>query len=169
MAENIFIAVGSNIEPEKNIEVALVELKKYVKITAVSNFYKSAPVGNPEQPLFLNGVIKIQTDLKPRELKFDILRKIEEKLGRIRTSDKNADRTIDLDLILYDDLVVDEPDLRLPDPAIRIYPFVAVPLLEIAPDLILPDTKMALFNEPVMKLKTDLRLEAIFTKRLKAL
>jgi 2-amino-4-hydroxy-6-hydroxymethyldihydropteridine diphosphokinase len=169
MLSDIYIAVGSNIEPQENIKDALIELKKYVEITAISNFYKTAPIGNPANEDFLNGVIKIKTGIKPRELKFDILRKVEEKLGRIHSTDKNAARTIDLDLILYDDLVIDEPDLRLPDPSIRLYPFIAIPLFELIPDLILPDTKTALTNEPIVKLKTGLKLESEFTEYLRRL
>jgi dihydroneopterin aldolase/2-amino-4-hydroxy-6-hydroxymethyldihydropteridine diphosphokinase len=126
-------------------------------------------VGQSEQPDFINGVIKIQTDRSPRELKFDILRKIEEKLGRVRSGDKFAPRTIDLDVILYEMTLSDEPGLCLPDPSIRSYPFVAVPLLELAPELILPDTKTPLADEPATKLKTDLHLEAKFTERLRGL
>ena len=76
-------------------------LKTHVTITAISNFYKTSPVGGRNQPDFINGVVKIQTDRSPRQLKFDILRKIEEKLGRVRSEDKYAPRTIDLDMILY--------------------------------------------------------------------
>ena len=84
------------------------------------------------------------TTHQPRELKFDVLREIESQLGRIRTDDKHAARTIDLDLILYDDVTTNEADLILPDPSINIYPFVAVPLLELLPDLILPGTRVRL-------------------------
>ena len=164
-----FIAIGSNIEPEKNISAALLALKEYLTITALSNFYKTTAVGTTAQPDFLNGVVKIKTALQPRQIKFDILRKIEERLGRIRTADKFAPRTIDLDLILYGTLIIDEPDLRLPDPAIRTYPFVAIPLLELAPNLILPDTTKPLSTEPVTKLKTALHLESELTDSLRRL
>jgi 2-amino-4-hydroxy-6-hydroxymethyldihydropteridine diphosphokinase len=169
MSEDIYIAVGSNIKPKDNIINALVALKTYVTITVISNFYKTSPVGGLNQPDFLNGVVKIRAQRSPRELKFDILRKIEEKLGRVRSEDKNAARTIDLDLILYGKKVIDEPGLCLPDPAIRLYPFIAIPLLEIARELILPDTRMPLADEPVTKLKNDLYLEPVFTERLRRL
>jgi 2-amino-4-hydroxy-6-hydroxymethyldihydropteridine diphosphokinase len=164
-----FVAVGSNIEPEENIRRALLDLKKYLTITAISNLYKTPAVNRPDQPDFLNGVVKIQTNYSPRELKFDILRKIEEQLGRFRSTDKFAARTIDLDLIVYGDLVIDEPDLCLPDPSIRSYPFVAIPLLELAPELILPDTLTPLSAEPAAKLNADLYLETEFTARLRRL
>jgi 2-amino-4-hydroxy-6-hydroxymethyldihydropteridine diphosphokinase len=164
-----FIAVGSNIQPEKNISAALLALKEYLTIITISNFYKTAAVGTATQPDFLNGVIKIKTTHPPREIKFDILRKIEERLGRIRTADKFAARTIDLDLILYGTLIIDDPDLCLPDPTIRTYPFVAIPLLELAPYLILPDSAKPLSSEPVTKLKTSLHLEPDFTTYLRLL
>ena len=166
MAEDAYIAVGSNIKPQDNIFDALIALKTYVTINAISNFYETPPVSGPGQPDFLNGVVKIKTDRSPREIKFDILRSIEERLGRVRSTDKYAPRTIDLDLILYGSLVIDEPDLHLPDPSICLYPFVAVPLLELAPELIMPDARTPLSDEPVIKLKADLRLEPEFTARL---
>ena len=169
MLEDAFIAIGSNIKPQNNIPRALIMLKSYVTIDAISNFYKTGPVGGRKQPDFINGVIKILTDRNPHQLKFEVLRKIEEKLGRMRCKDKFAPRTIDLDVILYGTTVSDEPDLHLPDSSIRNYPFVAVPLLEISPQLILPDTKTPLSDEPVTKLKTDLHLEPEFTERLQRL
>jgi 2-amino-4-hydroxy-6-hydroxymethyldihydropteridine diphosphokinase len=169
MLEDVFIAVGSNIEPQDNIFRSLLMLKSYVTISATSNFYRTTPVGGRKQPDFINGVVKILTDLDPRQLKFKVLRKFEEKLGRNRCEDKFAPRTIDLDVILYGVTVLDEPDLHLPDPSIHSYPFVAIPLLELAPEMILPDTKTPLADEPAAKLKTGLRLELEFTERLRRL
>jgi 2-amino-4-hydroxy-6-hydroxymethyldihydropteridine diphosphokinase len=166
---DIFIAVGSNIDPSKNIAASLLELQTHVQILAISNFYRTAAVDRPEQPDFLNGVIKIQTALDPRKLKFDILRKMEDQFGRVRSEDKYAARTIDLDIILYGTLLIAEPGLCLPDPAIRTYSFVAVPLLELAPHLILPDSGTPLSKEPAAKLKSGLNLESEFTSSLRRL
>ena len=88
--------------------------------------------------MFYNCVVEIETGLAPRDLKFRLLRRIESELGRTRGSDKFAARTIDLDLILYDDLVMTDDDLTLPDPDITLRPFLAVPLQELAPELVLP-------------------------------
>jgi 2-amino-4-hydroxy-6-hydroxymethyldihydropteridine diphosphokinase len=162
-----FIAVGSNIDPQENILRALLALKKYMAITGVSNFYQTKAVGASDQPDFLNGVIKVRTYRGPRTLKFEVLRNVEAKLGRVRCADKFAARTIDLDMILYGTVVMDEPDLILPDPAIRTYPFVAVPLLELAPDLILPDTCTPLWAQRSANLKTDLLPQPEFTDRLR--
>ena len=142
-----FLAVGSNIDPESNIPAALTRLCSLTPVLASSTFYRTIYLDRPDDPPFLNGVWLIRTDLSPSELKFDLLRPLEAALGRIRSLDKSAPRTIDLDLILYADFVIDHPALKLPAPEIRIRPFVAVPLLELAPKLILPDT-----GEPLARL-----------------
>ncbi len=151
MAADAFIAVGSNVLPEDNVPRALARLRTHLSIVAVSTFYRTTAVGRPGQPDFVNGVVAIRTARPPREVKFDVLRRIEAELGRVRTADKYAARTIDLDLLLYGTMVVDTPDLHLPDATIRSYPFVAIPLLELACDLILPDTRTPLSEEAVIK------------------
>lgn len=139
-ASDVYIAVGSNIDPEEKIPVAARLLALSVDLVAVSTFYWSAPLDRPEQPRFINGVLQIRTALEPRPLKFELLRSIEARLGRVRGPDRYAPRTIDLDIALYYDRVIDEEGLRVPDPDIGTRPFLAVPLLELAPDLVLPDT-----------------------------
>lgn len=134
----VFIAVGSNINPYINIPEALQMLKEVTRLEAVSSFYETEPIGNPEQPVYVNGVLMVTTGYGPRELKFDVLRDIENRLGRIRTADKNAPRSIDLDIILYDDLVMDAVDIVIPDPAIYNRAFVAIPVFELDPDLMIP-------------------------------
>jgi len=133
-----FVAVGSNIDPEDNIRRAVRLLARRTRIVAVSTFYRSSPVGPPGQPAFVNGVVEIETDLHPLELKRTVLRRLEACMGRVRTEDKYAPRVIDLDLVIYGDRTADTPELTLPDPQIRTRPFLAVPLAELAPDLPLP-------------------------------
>lgn len=135
-----FIGVGSNIEPETNIINALRDLAAFVNPVASSTFYETTAIGREDQKNYLNGVWEIITDVSPKELKFNILRSIEKKLGRIRTKDKYDSRTIDLDLIIYKDLVINDPDLTVPDPDIYKRPFLSIPLYELSPDLLLPDT-----------------------------
>jgi 2-amino-4-hydroxy-6-hydroxymethyldihydropteridine diphosphokinase len=141
----VFVAVGSNIDPEHNIPTALERLKAHVCVTGVSTFYRTAPLRSPHgaapetQPAFINGVFRLETSIPARELKIDVLRKIEETLGRVRTTDKYAPRPIDLDIAMYGDQVIDLPGLHVPDSDIRTRNFIAVPLLELAPDLRLPD------------------------------
>jgi 2-amino-4-hydroxy-6-hydroxymethyldihydropteridine diphosphokinase len=136
-----YLGVGSNIRPEENFRKALNVLQHYVDVVAVATVYRTAPIGRPEQGEYLNSVWQIETHYPPEHIKFRILRHLEADLGRRRTTDKYAPRPIDLDLILYGDLVVHSDDLVLPDPDIRTRWFLAVPLLELAPTLILPDTQ----------------------------
>lgn len=138
--ETAYIGIGSNVEPEVNIPRALELLAERARLRAISTFYRTAALDRPGQPDFLNGACRIETDLDPRRLKFETLRDIEARLGRRRTADKYGPCTIDLDVLLYGRRVCDEPDLRIPDPDIRARPFVAAPLLELAPDAVLPDT-----------------------------
>jgi len=109
-----------------------------------------------QQPLFLNGVVKVRTGLDALTLKLDVLRGIESVLGRVRTADAHAARTIDLDILLYDSAIIEEPKLRIPDPDIRERPFLAIPLLELAPDLVLPDTGERLAALPCARRRAEL-------------
>jgi len=149
-----FVAVGSNINPEVNVRAAVRLLAERVQIAAVSTVYRTEPEGPPGQPSFYNCVIEVTTDIPAHEFKFKVLRAIESELGRQRTSDKYAPRPIDLDLILYDDLVLNADGLVLPDPDIRNRPFLAVPLAELAPGLTLPGT-----NVRIAELATALRTD----------
>jgi 2-amino-4-hydroxy-6-hydroxymethyldihydropteridine diphosphokinase len=133
-----FISVGSNINAEANVRAAVRLLSEAVRIVGVSTFYATEPIGRPEQPTFYNGVLEVETDIPPRDLKQSVLRRIEHQLGRERTEDRYAARTIDLDVLLYDDQVQDSADLVLPDPDVAARAFLAVPLCELAPDLVLP-------------------------------
>ncbi len=168
-AVDAFVAVGSNIRPQENIRRALTLLNAHVSIVAVSTFYRTPAVDRPEDPDFANGVLRIRTARPPRAVKFEVLRPIEDQLGRVRSADKYAPRTIDLDLILYGALVLDAPDLHLPDATIRAYPFVAIPLLELAPDLILPDTGTPLSGEPIVKAAGGMQPLPDFTESLRRL
>lgn len=134
----VFVSVGSNIEPEENVKRALQMLKKYVKVIAVSTFYKNEADGRADQEPFYNGVVEIDTDLHPTELREDVLHRIEDELGRVRVEDKFAARTMDLDVLVYGDLVGEAGELVLPEPLIPERPFLAMPLAELAPDMELP-------------------------------
>lgn len=136
-----YLGIGSNIRPEENFRKALNVLQHYLDVVAVATVYRTAPIGRPEQDEYLNTVWQIRTRYAPEHIKFHILRHLEADLGRRRTIDKYAPRPIDLDLILYGDLVVHSDELVLPDPDIRTRWFLAIPLLELAPTLILPDTQ----------------------------
>lgn len=142
-----FIAVGSNISPAYHVQKALELLIDRIRVVDVSTFYRTKAIDRPDQPDYLNGVFEIRTSLRPEALKRGILALIENELGRVRTADKFAARTIDLDIALYGDETIDTPGLSIPDPDIRARPFLAKALLELAPDLILPDS-----NEPLAKI-----------------
>lgn len=136
----VFIGVGSNIEPETNIVAALVRLSERMILSAISTFYRTQAVNHPDRPLFLNGVVCGQTALLPIPLKFDVLRGIEMELGRSLGEDRYADRVIDLDILLFGDVTMREDSIEIPHPDIRQRAFVSIPLLELASDIILPDT-----------------------------
>ncbi len=138
-----FVSVGSNINPGENVRRAVRLLARQVRVQGISTVYLTEPVEQQhEQEPYYNCVLETETDRSPLELKQNVLRLIEEELGRKRSADKFAPRTIDLDLILYDDLVIKEEGLTLPDPEILKRPFLSIPLCELAPELVLPDTRI---------------------------
>lgn len=132
-----FIGIGSNMEPAKNVKDAVRNLAQQTCVTGISTVYCTDALDRPEQPPYFNCVVEIETDTTPVELKHGMLRPIENRLGRERSDDKDAPRPIDLDLILYGDLIMDTEDIKLPDPEILERPFLAIPLFELAPDLVL--------------------------------
>jgi 2-amino-4-hydroxy-6-hydroxymethyldihydropteridine diphosphokinase len=133
-----FVSIGSNIDPETNVAKAFSRLRESVAVSGISTVYITKPEDRPGQPDFYNCVAEISTDLQPLALKQQVLERIERELGRARTSDRSAARTIDLDLILYDELVANTDGLAIPDPDIATRAFLAIPLYELAPDLVLP-------------------------------
>ena len=134
-----FIGLGANLgDPRRQIRAALAALEKIpaTRLTGQSSFYLSAPLGYAEQPDFVNAVAQIRTELAPRAL-LNALLEIERSLGRSR-SHANAPRTLDLDLLLYDGTVIDEPGLRVPHPRMHTRAFVLAPRAEIAPGIDIP-------------------------------
>src|SRR3989338_9460483 len=132
-----FIGIGSNIDPEKNVRAAVRSLAQQTRVVGISMVYCPGALDRPKQPHYFNCVVEIDTKSPPAIVKHGILRPIENSLGRKRSEDKYAPRTIDLDLILYGDLAMDAEDIKLPDPEILERPFLAIPLFELAPDLVL--------------------------------
>ena len=134
-----YIALGANLgNPVATIDdaiEALVSLRGSVFL-AMSSLYRTAPVGLKRQPDFINAVVAVKTRLTPREL-LEALFAIEERFGRKRTV-KNAPRTLDLDLLLHGETVLDDPGLTLPHPRMHERAFVLAPLVEIAPDIVIP-------------------------------
>jgi pantoate--beta-alanine ligase len=139
---SVLLGLGSNLgEREKQIQHALelLEKKPGVRILRRSSLVETEPVGGPPQGRYLNGVLEVETTLEPRAL-LETLAGVEQALGRERTV-RNGPREIDLDILLYGDLVVDEPDLQIPHPRMLERGFVLDPLKEIAPGRIHPLTK----------------------------
>ncbi|MBU4311686.1 MAG: 2-amino-4-hydroxy-6-hydroxymethyldihydropteridine diphosphokinase [Candidatus Omnitrophica bacterium] len=127
-----YIGVGSNLgDRQGNIEAAIQGLREAggIEVTKVSSIYETEPVGGPQQPKYLNGVIAINTELEPRQLLL-ALQKIENQFGRER-SVKNGPRTIDLDILMYGEEEIDEPDLKIPHPRMHEREFVLKPLRDI--------------------------------------
>ena len=134
-----FIGLGANLgDPARQVRAGLAAIQQIptTHLAGQSSFYLSAPLGYAEQPDFVNAVAQIQTELAPRAL-LDALLAIERSLGRSR-SHANAPRTLDLDLLLYDSMVIDEPGLRVPHPRMHTRAFVLAPLAQIAPGIEIP-------------------------------
>ncbi len=132
-----FIGIGSNVEPAKNVRAAIRSLAQQARLTGISMVYRTEALARPEQHPYFNCVVEIETITPPVDVKHRMLRPIEHGLGRQRSADRYAPRTIDLDLIVYGELSMDTEDLTLPDPDILMRPFLAIPLFELAPDLVL--------------------------------
>jgi 2-amino-4-hydroxy-6-hydroxymethyldihydropteridine diphosphokinase len=135
-SKRVVIALGSNLGDRKStIESAIDLLKEFIEIEKVSTLIETDPVGGPEQGLYINGVLLGRTSLAPEELMTKLL-EVEAELGRVR-SVPNAPRTIDLDLIDYEGVVIDSPTLTLPHPRAHQRHFVIKPWLEIDPEALL--------------------------------
>lgn len=135
-----FIGLGSNLNgPAGQVEAAfgLLEELQDSRLVARSSLYRAAPLGGIEQPDFVNAVAALETQLGARSL-LEQLQHIESSRGRERGGRRWGPRIIDLDLLVYDDVVIDEPDLIVPHPGIAERNFVLLPLREIAPELEIP-------------------------------
>lgn len=135
----VFVGLGSNLEdPCAQVGQAMRELSILPRTRVVrrSSLYRSAPVGYLDQPDFINAVVQLQTGLSPRAL-LDELLALELRCGRTREF-ANAPRTLDLDVLLYDDVRQHEHGLTIPHPQMHLRAFVLLPLLEIAPDVQIP-------------------------------
>jgi 2-amino-4-hydroxy-6-hydroxymethyldihydropteridine diphosphokinase len=136
-----YVGLGANLgDREATIRraVALVDELGGVAVVGVSSLRETEPWGPVEQPRYLNGAVALETDLRPREL-LDALLDVERRLGRARDDEERwGPRTIDLDLLLYGDLVLDEPGLDVPHPRLHERRFALEPLAELAPDALVP-------------------------------
>lgn len=161
-----YIAIGSNLDPEQHIPESLHRLGQEVTLLGLSTFYRTQALNRPDQPDYYNGVVAVYTQIGARELKYEVLKKIEQRMGRRRSDDRYAARIIDLDLVLFANEVIDEPGLKIPDPDLQ-RPFVAGAILELAPELILPDTGRPLREMVDRNALDELKPLTEFTQRLK--
>jgi len=141
MMRRVYVGIGSNLgDREFLIRKAVESLRQLpqTNVSGVSSLYDTEPVGETEQPPFLNAVAWIETELLPRELLWQMLL-IEKRMGRVR-SKRWGPRSIDLDLLFYDDELIDEPDLQVPHPEAHRRAFVLLPLLELDPNFRHPVT-----------------------------
>ena len=134
-----YLALGSNISPETNLPAAAERLADYGSVIRVSTVWESRPVGDTNQANFLNAAMLLETPLSAEELKGVAIAEIEQNLGRGRDpQNKNAARTIDIDIALFNQDVLSVGENRIPDPEILTRPFLAVPLAELDPEYVHP-------------------------------
>jgi len=140
----VYLGLGSNLGDRRgNLEKALAALRRHpaIRVLAVSSFVETAPVGGPPgQGAYLNGAARIKTDLGPAAL-LEELKRLERSVGR-REGPRWGPRTLDLDILLYGDTVLETPDLVIPHPRLGERRFVLEPLAEIAPDVRDPITNL---------------------------
>lgn len=130
-SHKICLSLGSNIDPAENLNAAVELLRERMTVLAVSRAWRTIAVGT-QGPDFLNAAVLVDTDCPPDTLKNDVLRKIESRLGRVRTEDKFAPRTIDIDIITCDDCILDRE--------LWSYPHLALPVSELLPELEHPES-----------------------------
>ena len=159
----VYVSAGSNIEPQQNLRSALDKLERVFGKLDLSAVYRTRAVGF-EGDDFLNLVLSFVTSLPPEKVVAELDR-VETSAGRYREGERFAPRTLDLDLLLYGDTVVDGPDLTLPRADVTDYAFVLGPLAELAPDLahpVLGETMQALWSafdqsaQPITRLAESL-------------
>jgi 2-amino-4-hydroxy-6-hydroxymethyldihydropteridine diphosphokinase len=142
--QRAYIGLGSNLDqPAEQLRAALAAIAALPDTTleAVSSLYASSPLGPADQPDYVNAVAALDTHLTPLEL-LDCLQQIEQQQGRQRKAERWGPRTLDLDILLYGQQVIDLPRLQVPHYHLQARPFVLYPLAEIAPELLLPDGRV---------------------------
>lgn len=145
----VYLSLGSNIRKEQNLPAAVRMLRTLGGVVAVSAVYETAPQGTTQQPSFFNAAVLLETSQTPTQIKDDLIATIETALERERQADKNAPRTIDIDIALFNDEVLDyvPADGRprhIPDPDLLVSAHAIVPVAELAPDKRHPETGQTL-------------------------
>jgi 2-amino-4-hydroxy-6-hydroxymethyldihydropteridine diphosphokinase len=149
MPISAYLSLGSNIgNRESHLGDALARLRALGRVGAVSSLYETEPVEFTDQPWFLNCVVLLETNATPAQMLANLLA-IEQEMGRVRNQ-KKGPRTIDIDILLFGEAIVDSPELTIPHPAMHQRRFVLEPLAEIAPEIqhpILKETIRRLLEE----------------------
>ncbi|MCA9184361.1 MAG: 2-amino-4-hydroxy-6-hydroxymethyldihydropteridine diphosphokinase [Pirellulaceae bacterium] len=173
MTHSVYLLLGSNIQPERNLERAVRHLVEYCAVRGISRVWQSPPFGYPDQADFLNVAVHIETNLTVIELRDRLLRPLEQQLSRVRDpQNKNGPRTIDIDIAIYGDLTLrlTNEHLSIPDPDICERLFICAPLAELAPGFRHPVTGQTLADmaeqlsksSPPLLARDDVDLRAIF-------
>jgi 2-amino-4-hydroxy-6-hydroxymethyldihydropteridine diphosphokinase len=153
---NLYLALGTNLgDRPANLQAAIAALPPTVQVIEQSSVYETPPWGYSDQPTFLNMALHAETGLEPLAL-LSYLKNLENELGRVE-SFRYGPRQIDLDILFYDNLVLETPELVIPHPRLQERAFVLVPLAEIAPNLIHP-----LAGKTISDLLTHVPVEGIF-------
>jgi 2-amino-4-hydroxy-6-hydroxymethyldihydropteridine diphosphokinase len=141
--QTAYIGMGANLAswagaPQATLAAAVLRLESLGRVTRRSSLYSTEPVGFAGQPRFMNAVVELETELEPRTL-LERLLAIEQEFGRDRAAGiANGPRTLDLDVVLYGELIISEPGLEIPHPRLAERAFVLIPLNEIAPQAVVP-------------------------------
>lgn len=144
MLNTAYLSLGSNIEPEENMVAAVKLLAGMTRLVAVSPVWETQPIGLTNQPNFLNAAAVVETELNATTFVEQVTHKIEQNLGRVRQANKNAPRTIDIDLILFSHQIFKMNHRHIPSPELLERPFVVIPLAAIAPNIRHPETGQTL-------------------------
>lgn len=163
-----YILIGSNVHKKANYPKALRRLSAIGTVLAISSVYETAPIGSKTTESFYNGAVLLETELGAYPLK-RALRIIESQLGRVRTNDPYASRTVDLDIVLFNHDTINDEDLHIPDPLILQQPIAALPLAELSPRYVHPTDgrTLAEIARTFGKHPPGVRIEAMATVRAK--